>query len=613
MDRHKYIQEGYRQLSDTDFYMETDIDMTKLHYDKVKQKLDQMLDNKEITEKTYRYLSTNNDRTALLYLLPKIHKNATNPPGRPIVSGNDCPTEKISQMLDIILQPFVPKIKSYIKDTSDFIRKLKKLRKLPPNAWLIIADVQSLYTKIPHDEGKAAAEKALNSRDPQQNPSTASLMDLLDLVLTCNNFDFNGKHYVQTNGTAMGTRVAPTYANLFMADFEEKYIYTLEKQPLVWWRFIDDIFSIFVGTEDEVKQFTDKLNTLHPIGAIKFTVEYSKEKVNFLDTTVYIKDNRLVTTLYTKPTDSHSYLNFDSCHHMHNKLSIPYSQFLRVRRICTHWTEYITNALTLYNHLLIRGYPRECLNQAILKVSKLSQKEALAEKDQNNSSGGEGKKSLYFISDFNPTNPDFKAIIQKYWPLLDRSSGTRALTDCNLIFGYRRPKNIRDIVTSAKLPKISDNRTPTPNPTPTLLPRQTKCKRKTCRHCPKIDNSGKVQNHLNNRQYICDSKANCQTNNVIYLLTCDLCKKQYVGQTLNRIMDRVNHHLNDIKHRRETPISRHMQSHGTVDQYPVTIQILQRISAAPKSTKAQELRYKWETSWMAWLNSYVPNGLNIKD
>ncbi len=149
------------------------------------------------------------------------------------------------------------------------------------------------------------------------------------------------------------------------------------------------------------------------------------------------------------------------------------------------------------------------------------------------------------------------------------------------------------------------------NPTP--LPRQTKCKRKTCRHCPKIDNSGKVQNHLNNRQYICDSKANCQTNNVIYLLTCDLCKKQYVGQTLNRIMDRVNHHLNDIKHRRETPISRHMQSHGTVDQYPVTIQILQRISAAPKSTKAQELRYKWETSWMAWLNSYVPNGLNIKD
>ncbi len=78
-------------------------------------------------------------------------------------------------------------------------------------------------------------------------------------------------------------------------------------------------------------------------------------------------------------------------------------------------------------------------------------------------------------------------------------------------------------------------------------------------------------------------------------------------------MDRVNHHLNDIKHHRETPTVRHMLTHGTTDPYPVTINILQTISAAPKSTKAQELRDKWETTLIKRLNSYVPNGLNIKD
>ncbi len=255
----------------------------------------------------------------------------------------------------------------------------------------------------------------------------------------------------------------------------------------------------------------------------------------------------------------------------------------------------------LYNHLLLRGYPRHCLNQAIIKVSGLSQKKALAEKDTVDTEGK--RKTLFFISDLNPTNPDFKAIIQQHWPLLDRSSATRALINCQLTFGFRRPKNICDLVTSAKLPPIN----------PPTRPQITKCKRRNCRHCPKIDRSGSVQNLLNNRSYQCISKADCQTNNLIYLLICDNCGKQYVGQTLNRIMDRVNSHLGDIRHRRETPVARHIQKCSTNTEYPISIKILQLISAAPRSKKAQELRDKWETTWMARLNSYVPNGLNIKD
>ncbi len=119
-----------------------------------------------------------------------------------------------------------------------------------------------------------------------------------------------------------------------------------------------------------------------------------------------------------------------------------------------------------------------------------------------------------------------------------------------------------------------------------------KCNRKNCKHCPNIDLSGYVTNNQNNRSFKCIAKANCQTDNLIYLLTCKECDDYYVGQTLNRIMDRVNGHRTDIRHRKETPISRHMRTHGIVSEYPFRINILQLINAKPRSPKAQELRDK---------------------
>ena len=75
-------------------------------------------------------------------------------------------------------------------------------------------------------------------------------------------------------------------------------------------------------------------------------MEYSKEQVVFLDVTTYISEhNKIETTLYVKPTDSHGYLDFDSSHPYHNKSSIPYSQFLRVKRNCSQWEEFATHDL----------------------------------------------------------------------------------------------------------------------------------------------------------------------------------------------------------------------------------------------------------------------------
>ena len=145
-------------------------------------------------------------------------------PGRPIVSSCNSPTEKISMMLDIILQPYVLETKSYIRDTGDFLNKVQNLE-LNSDDWIFTMNVTSLYTKIPYDEGILCIKELLNSKQKNAVPTNDILIRILELVLKCNNFTFNNENYLQINGTAMGTRVSPTYANLFMDSIERKFIY----------------------------------------------------------------------------------------------------------------------------------------------------------------------------------------------------------------------------------------------------------------------------------------------------------------------------------------------------------------------------------------------------
>ena len=90
MNRDDYIIESERQLSDPLFYIETDIDLTEKHSQEIISFLDQMLINNEITTKVHNFLAPFEAKTANFYFLPKIHKTTIT--GRPIISGNGCPT-----------------------------------------------------------------------------------------------------------------------------------------------------------------------------------------------------------------------------------------------------------------------------------------------------------------------------------------------------------------------------------------------------------------------------------------------------------------------------------------------------------------------------------------
>ena len=259
LDRQHYIAEGNKHLSDTNTYRPLTLDITSQTKDKINRILTQMKKDGFLTTVYTDYCRPPSEhRTSRLYFLKKIHKN---PMGiRPIVSSTNSITENISAFVDHWLQPFVNKLSSHIKDTNEFI-KLIENTKVPTNCLLVSIDVSSLYTNIPHSEGKAAAVDYLstNTSDPVQ-PEPEVIGELISLVLENNVFEFNDKHYLQTQGTAMGTKMAPAYANLFMGKIEIK-LQAMTDKIFIWKRFIDDIFIIWTGTNMELEQIIHKANS----------------------------------------------------------------------------------------------------------------------------------------------------------------------------------------------------------------------------------------------------------------------------------------------------------------------------------------------------------------
>ena len=128
---------------------------------------------------------------------------------RPIVAGPVCETHRLSNLLDILLQPYTKYVKSYIKDTKDFLTKLPE--NIDENSILVTFDVENLYSNIPHDLGLEAIDFWIN-KYPDELPNRISkkfIINSIKLILENNSFCFNDTYFLQTKGTAMGTKFAP--------------------------------------------------------------------------------------------------------------------------------------------------------------------------------------------------------------------------------------------------------------------------------------------------------------------------------------------------------------------------------------------------------------------
>ena len=122
-------------------------------------------------------------------MLPKIHKPPSEwtipnkmPKGRPIISDCNSVSERVAEYIDNHLKLKASQHPSYIKNTYDFIDKIKDVL-IPPNSLLITLDVESMYTNILHEKGLESITERFKSSYLDEN-----VLELLELCLNSNDF-----------------------------------------------------------------------------------------------------------------------------------------------------------------------------------------------------------------------------------------------------------------------------------------------------------------------------------------------------------------------------------------------------------------------------------------
>ncbi|CAH3177576.1 unnamed protein product [Porites lobata] len=152
MNKIDKIKEGMTLIEVKEHYRPLEKPMVEETARKVRNIITELYQKKHIDEMKLKWLSQtpNPPRIPVFYTLTKTHK--VNLSSRPIISGCDSPTERISAFVDSLLQPIMKEQQSYIKDTTQFINFVEGTR-VPQNAVLVSMDVTSLYTNIPQEEG----------------------------------------------------------------------------------------------------------------------------------------------------------------------------------------------------------------------------------------------------------------------------------------------------------------------------------------------------------------------------------------------------------------------------------------------------------------------------
>ena len=261
----------------------------------------------------------------------------------------------------------------------------------------------------------------------------------------------------------MGSKCAPSLACLYMADFEERYVYPYATQPLLWKRYIDDIFIIWTHGDTTLNAFVSYLNNCHP--SIKFAVTKSTLQVDFLDLIVKKTKDGISTELFIKPTSSLAYLHRTSCRRRHVFTSLPYGEFLRVRRNCSEDSTFDQYADRLKQAFCTRGYDPQEIQTALDKARPQDRTQLLSKgiptdnyplvSDEDTSDEVElatVTRPSFLVLTHHPENQVFRTILNNHWDLLGASDTTRCLYNAGFKIGSRRNGRLQDILVHSSIP-----------------------------------------------------------------------------------------------------------------------------------------------------------------
>ena len=356
MDRKSYIEKMLNILSDPSKFRKLDVDPTLKREGQLQRFLRTLKGSKFINSSDYEKIYPKGSKCARMYGLPKLHKVFSRldvPPCRPVVSSIGTYNYQLAKFLSGILTPLIPN-NHCAKDTFTVIDDLKKVSS--SNKFMISFDVVSLFTNIPLDETIELAVNVILEKVKGFDISRSNLKKLFIFATKQTHFRFNEVLYDQVDGVAMGSPLAPAFANLFLGIHENNWLKDQSASKVLFYqRYVDDIFCLFEKEED-FSTFFDFINQQH--NNIRFTFEKeSSGSIAFLDVLIKCTETSFETTTFYKKTYTGLLTNFFSFTPDCYKVGLVRTLVDRAYKINSSYVLFHENLLAIKKNLQKNGFP----------------------------------------------------------------------------------------------------------------------------------------------------------------------------------------------------------------------------------------------------------------
>nr|VZI32915.1 unnamed protein product [Spirometra erinaceieuropaei] len=343
LDKSEYVTKAQELLNDNQSYKVVDTDPMKTLVGKINKSLNQMRNQKAVSERDWRQMKPQDAALARFYGLPKIHKPIV--PLRPIAALKGTPTYGLAKWPAKHLKRLTDGSEHTAVYSTHFLKKLKGVVIAPPPIEVMVSfNVVSLFTSTPKELAMEVISDPLKRKyDEEGNPfKRKHVMEILDYCLRTY-FTFNGQIYEQLQGTPMGSPISGYLAEAVMQELEARIF--LSHKPKFWMRYVDDTFVIL--RRDAKDNFKRELNSVFP--QIQFTMEEEEDGVlPFLDVQVTRQeDGTLQTGVFRKATNTEKILHYNSNHLLSHKRSCVRTLFRRIETHCSTEAEKLRERETL--------------------------------------------------------------------------------------------------------------------------------------------------------------------------------------------------------------------------------------------------------------------------
>ena len=223
-----------------------------------------------------------------------------------------------------------------------------------------------------------------------------------------------------------------------MAELEENFLSGYPYKPLNYYRYIDDIFIIWSHVLDLLHNFFNIIINQH--SSIIFTSNISTTSVNFPDVTIDLHGGHISTKTYTKSTDTHAFLSYNSFHSRHIKQSIIYSQFTRYKRISSNDDIFLNDATKLFKYFLARQYPFSNILHHFNKVKDIDRHKLLLHTPKQQHS------NICLITKFSPKIDIFIQSTKSNYSILKNDGKIGGIFVQPPIYACKQPPNLRNLL-----------------------------------------------------------------------------------------------------------------------------------------------------------------------